>query len=51
MISHSGSIREAVEDYKKGKLKSATRTSVHDHYGMVGRTLTSRRRHNESTDD
>ena len=41
LIRHTGTIAEAVEDYRKGKLKSITRAGVHEHYGMVGEVLKS----------
>jgi len=39
LIRHTGTIREAVEDYKKGKIKTTIRASVREHYGLVGEAL------------
>jgi len=51
LIRHTGTIREAVEDYRKGMLKSITRASVHEHYGMVDDALKSHGRREGHADD
>jgi predicted Fe-Mo cluster-binding NifX family protein len=51
LIRHTGTIREAVEDYRKGKLKSITTASVREHYGMVGEALKNCGRHEGVADE
>jgi predicted Fe-Mo cluster-binding NifX family protein len=36
ILGQSGTVRQAVEDYKAGKLKSSTQPNVSGHYGMGG---------------
>jgi predicted Fe-Mo cluster-binding NifX family protein len=36
IVDQSGTVREAVEDYKAGKLKNTTEPNVSDHFGMGG---------------
>ena len=51
LIRHTGTIREAVEDYKKGKITTTIRASVREHYGMVGEASKSRGRREGHADD
>jgi predicted Fe-Mo cluster-binding NifX family protein len=36
ILGQSGTVRQAVEDYKAGKLKSSSQPNVSGHYGMGG---------------
>ena len=36
IIGQSGTVRQAIKDYKDGKLKSTDQANVADHYGMGG---------------
>jgi predicted Fe-Mo cluster-binding NifX family protein len=36
IVGQSGSVRDAVQNYKTGKLKATTQANVADHYGMGG---------------
>lgn len=51
LIRHTGTIAEAVEDYRKGKLKSVTTASVREHYGMVGEAVKGHGRREGHADD
>jgi predicted Fe-Mo cluster-binding NifX family protein len=42
VVCHSGTITEAIENYRNGKLKSVERPSVRDHFGMVGEAARNR---------
>lgn len=36
IVSQSGSVRRAIEDFKAGRLRTTTEPNVSDHYGMGG---------------
>jgi len=36
IVGQSGTVRQAIKDYKEGKLKSTDQANVADHYGMGG---------------
>lgn len=36
IVGQTGTVRQAIEDYKKGKLASSREANVADHYGMQG---------------
>ena len=50
-ICHSGTIKEAVDAYKRGKLAHANNASVENHYGFVGKALRGHKRNEDRADD
>jgi predicted Fe-Mo cluster-binding NifX family protein len=41
IVGQSGTVRQAIENYKNGKLKNTTEANVADHYGMGGGSIPS----------